>query len=74
MDQSGSVEANLNARRGPYASAADTALTCEAMRAIALKHCLCYEVWLEWSASGRRATRIGLTISLCGIHENMWAG
>ena len=50
--------------------AADAALTFDAMRAIALTHCVCYEVWPEWSASGGRATRIGFAISLCGIHEN----
>jgi hypothetical protein len=70
MDQAGSVEANINVRRRAYDSAADPALASEAMRAMALKHCVCYEVWPEWSASGGRAKRIGFAISLCGIHEN----
>ena len=54
MDQSESEETSING----------------AMRAIAETNCVCYEVWPEWSASGRRATRIGFAISLCGIHES----
>jgi hypothetical protein len=68
--QAGNVEANINTQRSAYGAAADPALTSDAMRAIALKHCVSYEVWPEWSASGGRATRIGFAISLCGIHEN----
>jgi hypothetical protein len=66
MDQRQSIRvANANRR-----SAADATATSETLREIVLRHCVCYEVWPEWSASGGRATRIGFALSLCGIHEN----
>lgn len=66
MDQWQSVRVDTANRR----SAVDGTATSEALREIALRHCVCYEVWPEWSANGGRATRIGFAISLCGIHEN----
>lgn len=70
MDPVRSVEVTTtNGRRGVYSSPAEAALTSEALRKIVLRHCVCYEVWPEWSGNGRRATRIGFAISLCGVHE-----
>jgi hypothetical protein len=71
MDQLRSVEVTTtNGRRSVYASAGEAPLTAEALRKIVLRHCVCYEVWPEWSGNGGRATRIGFAISLCGVHEN----
>jgi len=70
MDHLRSVEVTTtNGRRSVYSSAGEAALTSEALRKIVLRHCVCYEVWPEWSANGGRATRIGFAISLCGVHE-----
>ena len=71
MDRLRSVEVTTtNGRRSIYSAAGEAALTSEALRRIVLRHCVCYEVWPEWSGSGGRATRIGFAISLCGVHEN----
>jgi len=71
MDQLRSVEVTTtNERRSVYSSAGEAALTSEALRNIVLQHCLCYEVWPEWSGNGGRPTRIGFAISLCGVHED----
>lgn len=71
MDQLRSGEVTTtNGQRSVYSSAGEAALTSEALRNIVLRHCVCYEVWPEWSGNGGRATRIGFAISLCGIHEN----
>ena len=70
MDQRQSAEANTNGRRKLYLNGDDTALSPQAVQEIVQRHCVCYEVWPEWSANGGRATRIGFSISLCGIHEN----
>jgi hypothetical protein len=74
MDQLRSVEVTTtNGRRSVYSSAGEAPLTSETLRNIVLRHCVCYEVWPEWSANGGRATRIGFAISLCGVHENGFA-
>lgn len=71
MDQLRSVEVTtMTESRSIYFSAGEAALTSEALRKIVLRHCVCYEVWPEWSANGGRASRIGFAISLCGVHEN----
>jgi hypothetical protein len=70
MGQIQSAQSDTNGRGGTYSPESDVSATAEALREIVLRHCVCYEVWPEWSANGGRATRIGFTISLCGIHEN----
>jgi hypothetical protein len=71
MGQLRSVEVTTtNGRRDVYSSSAEAGLTPESLRNIVLRHCVCYEVWPEWSGNGGRATRIGFAISLCGLHEN----
>lgn len=71
MDQLRSVEVTTtNGRQSVYSFAGEAALTSEGLRKIVLRHCVCYEVWPEWSANGGRATRIGFAISLCGVPEN----
>ena len=70
MDKLRSVEVTTtNGRRSVDSSSGEAALTPETLRKIVLRHCVCYEVWPEWSANGGRATRIGFAISLCGVHE-----
>jgi hypothetical protein len=61
---------SVNAAPAHSRSAGEGGATPEALRKIVLRHCVCYEVWPEWSASSGRATRIGFALSLCGIHEN----
>ena len=74
MDQLRSVEVTTtNGRRNGYFSAGEAAVTSEALREIVLRHCVCYEVWPEWSGNGGPAKRIGFAISLCGVHENGFA-
>ena len=71
MDQLRSVEVTTtNGGRSVYSSASGAALSPEELRNIVVRHCVCYEVWPEWSGNGGRATRIGFAISLCGVHEN----
>jgi hypothetical protein len=71
MDQLRSVEVTTpKRRRSVYFPAGEAALTSEALKRIVLRHCVCYEVWPEWSANGGRARRIGFAISLCGVHED----
>ena len=71
MDQLPSVEVTTtNGQRSIYSPGGKAASTSEALRNIVLSHCVCYEVWPEWSGNGGRATRIGFAISLCGVHEN----
>ena len=69
-DQPQRVEANMNGRPGGSSAAGQRTLTLEAAQEIGRRHCVCYEVWPEWSASRGPATRIGFSISLCGIHES----
>lgn len=70
MDKMKSLKTNTNGRRGLKPSAHATALASEALPEIVRQHCVCYEVWPEWAANGGRPTRIGFSLSLCGIHEN----
>jgi hypothetical protein len=65
-----STQSDTNGRGRAYPSGSDASATAEALRRIVLRHCVCYEVSPEWSANGGRTTRIGFSISLCGIHEN----
>lgn len=69
MAQPQRAEMNTNGRR-TFPSGREATLTPEALRNIVLRHCVCYEVWPEWSGNGGRATRIGFAISVCGVHEN----
>lgn len=70
MDELRSVEVTTKNKRRSFPSGGVVALTPEALRNIVLRHCVCYEVWPEWSGNGGRATRIGFAINLCGVHEN----
>lgn len=64
------AEAHTNGKPGLHSSARTSRLSSEDLREIVREHCVCYEVWPEWSGNGRRPTRIGFAISLCGVHEN----
>lgn len=70
MDEPQRVAANTKGRGRAYLSTGEGLSNAEGLRKIVLQHCVCYEIWPEWSVKGGRATRIGFSISLCGIHEN----
>ena len=69
MGQMRSAEAETNERAQGYPSASNASATAEALRRTVLRHRACYEVWPEWSTNRGRTTRIGFSISLCGVHE-----
>src|SRR5215813_9887867 len=71
MAQMNDARAETNGQGGAYGSSKDAALTTDALKQIALRHSVCYEVWPEWAVSGGRTTRVGFSISLCGVHENL---
>ena len=68
-DKLQSAGANTNGRRTVYSPAGELSKA-QMLREIVTRHCVCYEVWPEWSGSGGRASRIGFALSVCGIHEN----
>ena len=70
MDKPQRAAANSNGRGGADFSAGQGLSKADGLRKIVLQHCVCYEIWPEWSVKGGRTTRIGFSISLCGIHEN----
>src|SRR5215510_16456144 len=70
MAQLKDARPETNEQRRVYGSSRDASLSAEALREIALRHSVCYEVSPEWSVNGGRAIRGGFSISLCGVHEN----
>jgi len=70
MAQLKDARADTSGQGGAYGSSRDAALTADSLKQIALRHSVCYEVWPEWAVNGGRITRVGFSISLCGVHEN----
>src|SRR5512138_2881909 len=52
-------------------SSSDESAVLDALKAIVLRHQVCYEVWPEWSGRGERAKRIGYCVSICGVNDQV---
>ena len=49
----------------------DEATVPTALQDIVLRHQVSYEVWPDWSGCGGRARRIGYSVSICGVNDQI---
>ena len=55
----------------PVPPSIDEQTVSEVLQNVVLRHQVCYEVWPEWSGCGGRVRRIGYSVSICGVNEEV---